>query len=183
MDVMTAVASQSCLDLSSELEGGQAISVRTEGDSLDSAQYLGSVGGNVGDSVTSADQCSATAPYLQFVTDTGDMYSTGAGSGPAGGQPVYVSPSLYPSSSSPPTTTYYDPGLTASYTSPGQLTSPAAGGAGQSQLVSYAGSTFLIQPSPDGSSTPLITAVTTRPETESPGLVQGQLGQEEVCVC
>ena len=142
-------------------------------DSLDSAQYLGSVATNPGDN---AEQCSTATPYLQFVTDTGDMYASAGGA--AGGAPVYVSPSLYPSYSSPPTTTYYDPGLTASYTS-GQLTSPAP--AGQSQLVSYAGSTFLIQPSPDGSSTPLITAVTTRPETESPGLGQGQLGQDEVC--
>ena len=127
-------------------------------DGLESATYLGGVAVTepepaVGDNVTSVG-----APYLQFVENTGDMcqYTTGPGG------TVYVSPSLYPASSSPSTTTYYD--TTTGYSTTGLTTSGSSTGQGgsQSQLVSYAGSTFLIQPSPDGSSTPLITAVTTR---------------------
>ena len=42
-------------------------------------------------------------------------------------------------------------------------------GAAQSQLVSYGGSTFLIQPAADGTSAPLITAVTAAGAREEPG--------------
>ena len=86
---------------------------------------------------------------------------------------VYVSPSLYPAVTSPSTT--FD---TSFYTG---LNSSTANGLGttQSQLVSYAGSTFLIQPSPDGSSSPLITAVTTRQEAESPSYVATGAGGEQ----
>ena len=54
-------------------------------------------------------------------------------------------------------------------------------GASQSQLVSYGGSTFLIQPAPDGSSAPLITAVTTpgaREESGDPGLGAGAMSAQ-----
>ena len=76
---------------------------------------------------------------------------------------VYVSPSLYPTATSSTSTTYFD---TTTYA--GLPTSTSA--TNQSQLVSYAGITFLIQPSPDGSSTPLITVVS-RQDTESPSIV------------
>ena len=55
--------------------------------------------------------------------------------------------------------------------------------AGQSQLVSYGGSTFLIQPAPDGTSAPLITAVTApgaREEAGDPGLAGAMPAQGEV---
>ena len=52
----------------------------------------------------------------------------------------------------------------------GISSSAAPTGAGQSQLVSYAGTTYLIQPATDGS-TPLITAVAARTDSESPSLV------------
>ena len=163
MDVMTAVSSQQCLDLTSELEPG------ARDGSLESATYLGSVTVTEpeaavvgGESVTSV-----TAPYLQFVENT-DLCNVGSNNVfNAGPGTVYVSPSLYPNSSSPPTSTYFDPSSSlASY--PGLSSGPTTT---QSQLVTYAGSTFLIQPAPDGSSTPLITAVTTRQETESPSFI------------
>ena len=50
----------------------------------------------------------------------------------------------------------------------------------QSQLVSYAGSTFLIQPAPDGSPTPLITAVSSRPDSESPNLATASASPGEL---
>ena len=56
-------------------------------------------------------------------------------------------------------------------------------GASQSQLVSYGGSTFLIQPAPDGTSAPLITAVTApgaREEAGDPGLAGAMPAQGEV---
>ena len=188
MDVM-AVSSQSCLDLSTELETQQQIQVTgcrcdqgpgvtrcvqvssqvpgpREDPGLETATYLGGV--------TVSEGGEGGPPYLHFVTETaagagaelgGGVYSGGAGAGA-----VYVSPSLYPSSSSPTTTTYYDTSLAQPGPSlPAGYTAAAGAGAGQSQLVSYAGSTFLIQPAPDGSSAPLITAVTTRPDPESPG--------------
>ena len=46
--------------------------------------------------------------YLQFVTDPGPGPGGDLGAFTSGQAPVYVSPSLYPSSSSPSTTTYYD---------------------------------------------------------------------------
>ena len=55
--------------------------------------------------------------------------------------------------------------------------------AGQSQLVSYGGSTFLIQPAPDGTSAPLITAVTApgaRQEAGDPGIAGAMPAQGEV---
>ena len=178
MDVMTAVSSQPCLDLSSDLEPVAG----ARDDSLESATYLGSVtvtegeqgvvGGGGVETVTNV-----TAPYLQFVENTAELcsvgsnnvYTTGAGT-------VYVSPSLYPPSSSPPTSTFFDTGTSSLATYPGLSSGPATN---QSQLVTYGGSTFLIQPSPDGSSTPLITAVTTRPETESPSFVSTPGGESE----
>ena len=84
---------------------------------------------------------------------------------------VYVSPSLYPAVTSPSTTfdtSFYTGGLNASSTANGLGTT-------QSQLVSYAGSTFLIQPSPDGSSTPLITAVARQESPDSPSLGGSEL--------
>ena len=183
MDVMTAVSSQPCLDLSSDLQpvGG------ARDDSLESATYLGSVTVTEGEQgvvggVTGPGQESqvtnVTAPYLQFVDNTAELcsvgsnnvYTTGAGT-------VYVSPSLYPPSSSPPTSTFFDTGAPSSLASyPGLSSGPATN---QSQLVTYAGSTFLIQPSPDGSSSPLITAVTTRQEAESPSYVATGAGGEQ----
>ena len=58
-------------------------------------------------------------------------------------------------------------------------------GASQSQLVSYGGSTFLIQPAPDGSSAPLITAVTTpgaREEAGDPGLGAGAMSAQGMMI-
>ena len=81
---------------------------------------------------------------------------------------VYVSPSLYPAVTSPTST--FD---TSFYT--GLTTSTPTLGTTQSQLVSYAGSTFLIQPSPDGSSTPLITAVARQDSPDSPSLGGSEL--------
>ena len=75
---------------------------------LENATYLGSVSVTDTDQVVTGDSVtSVTAPYLQFVENTGDMCGTGNmySSGPG---TVYVSPSLYPSSSSPTTPTYFD---------------------------------------------------------------------------
>ena len=173
MDVMTAVSSQPCLDLSSELEPAG------RDDSLESATYLGSVTVTEPEpvSVGAESVTSVSAPYLQFVENTTELCNVGSNnvysSGPG---TVYVSPSLYPSSSSPPTSTYFDTSSSlAQY--PGLSSQPTNS---QSQLVTYAGSTFLIQPSPDGSSTPLITAVTTRQETESPSFVSAPAGDQEI---
>ena len=174
MDVMTAVSTQPCLDLSSELEPA------ARDDSLESATYLGSVTVTEPETVSVVGESvnSVAAPYLQFVENTAELcgvgsnnvYSTGAGT-------VYVSPSLYPTSSSPPTSTFFDTSNSSLATYPGLNSGPTNN---QSQLVTYAGSTFLIQPSPDGSTTPLITAVTTRQETESPGFVSATTGEQEL---
>ena len=134
MDVMTAVASQSCLDLTTELDPPQPMTGGRE-DSLESAQYLGSVTTDP-EPVTGDNVASVTAPYLQFVENT-DLCSGYQAAAPGA---VYVSPSLYPSSSSPPSTTYYDT-LTPSYTGLTGATPAASNNtaASQSQLVSYAG--------------------------------------------
>ena len=178
MDVMTAVSSQPCLDLSSDLEPVAG----ARDDSLESATYLGSV------TVTEGEQgvvgaggvetvTNVTTPYLQFVENTAELCSVGSNNVyTTGSGTVYVSPSLYPPSSSPPTSTFFDTGTSSLATYPGLSSGPPTN---QSQLVTYGGSTFLIQPSPDGSSTPLITAVTTRPETESPSFVSTQGGEPE----
>ena len=136
--------------------------------------------------MTEAGPGEGAGQYLQFVTDPGAGPGGDLGAFTSGQAPVYVSPSLYPSSSSPSTTTYYDtaPSM-AGYTQgryhhDDDVCTPMSGGltnvggaSGQSQLVSYGGSTFLIQPAPDGSSAPLITAVTApgaREDQGDPGL-------------
>ena len=73
---------------------------RDDTTALENATYLGGV------AVSEAGE--GAGSYLQFVA------APGPGAGQAdlgafsGAGPVYVSPSLYPSSSSPSTTTYYD---------------------------------------------------------------------------
>ena len=58
--------------------------------------------------------------YLQFVTDPGPGPGGDLGAFTSGQAPVYVSPSLYPSSSSPSTTTYYDTTSTMAGYTPGR---------------------------------------------------------------
>ena len=145
--------------------------------------------------MTEAGPGEGAGQYLQFVTDPGAGPGGDLGAFTSGQAPVYVSPSLYPSSSSPTTTTYYDttPSM-AGYTqgryhddddvsTPGVMSGLTNVGAppGQSQLVSYGGSTFLIQPAPDGSSAPLITAVTApgaREDQGDPGLGAGAMSAQ-----
>ena len=74
---------------------------RDDTTTLENATYLGGV------AVSEAGPSEGS--YLQFVTDPGPQAQAGDLGAFTGGQaPVYVSPSLYPSSSSPSTTTYYD---------------------------------------------------------------------------
>lgn len=144
MDVLSAENAHSpCLDMELSQPSPPPLS-HSKLESLDSATYLGSVSSN------DHDQASA-ASFLQYVES--NEFGGGLGGYPGA---VYVSPSLYPNSTSPSATTFYD---TSTYTGlQTNVTSP------QSQLVSYAGSTFLIQPGPDGSTTPLITAVSRSPQ-------------------
>ena len=77
---------------------------------------------------------------------------------------VYPS-SVYPTTATSPTsTTYLD-----STTYAGLPT--ATSDINQSQLVSYGGITFLIQPPPNGSSTPLMTVVSRQDDTDSPSII------------
>ena len=95
-----------------------------------------------------------TTPYLQYVENS--EFEAGVN--------VYPS-SVYPTTATSPTsTTYLD---TTTYAGLPTSTSDT----NQSQLVSYGGITFLIQPSPDGSSTPLIMVVSRQDNTESPSIV------------
>ena len=159
MDVMTAASTHTCLtEIPDMSHQSTATLVAQRDDSLDSATYLGSVSVSESEQATAVDAVTTT-PYFQYVEnqDISNQvpgYSSGT---------VYVSPSLYPTATSPTSTTYFD---TTTYT--GLPTSTSATNA--SQLVSYAGSTFLIQPSPDGSSNPILTAVS-RQDNDSPSLV------------
>ena len=81
---------------------------RDDTTTLENATYLGGVA--VSEAGPSEGQ------YLQFVTDPGQGQAGDLGAF-TGQAPVYVSPRLYPSSSSPSTTTYYDTASTmAGYT-------------------------------------------------------------------
>ena len=86
---------------------------RDDTTALENATYLGGV------AVSEAGPGEGAGQYLQFVTDPGPGTGGDLGAFTSGQAPVYVSPSLYPSSSSPSTTTYYDTTSTMAGYTPG----------------------------------------------------------------
>jgi len=195
MDVMTAVTTNSVLTEMAELSSSSTcasppplnshlgssptlsshlgsspppLSLSKDVESLDSATYLGTV------SVSEAEpSCESSPPgshqYLQNLNYVDNDLSAGY---PPGA--VYVSQSLYPANNSP-SQQYYDTQYTGINTI-NTINTNTTQQVGQSQLLSYGGSTFLIQPGPDGSSTPLITTVSRAP----PSPVQPSLPDTDI---